>query len=328
MNESKKDYLADVLYSYSMGHIKELTNEYKAAANRLRKAIEANYGDKIYSTFFSGSIAKHTAINTKFDIDFVIPFKHDSFDTLKAMSDDVFEFLNDYIKKEENVDICDSNVKKQKVSIGFTYRYFLDGVQKTIPIDVVPGRELNDGDYEETESLNLFFRESTWGFMSDEGSRQKTNIAAQSKLICGKDKERRVIRLLKIWKKANGKDVKSFVLELFVIKALEDYNGANDIWAILKHTLEYIRDNAKNESCHLYDPGNSNNDVLARMEKYERNQLSDEMKNLLYAIENIDGYIKTAFPENKKYKKLKDNYGTKIENEIPLPPDNKRFGNK
>lgn len=327
MNESKKDYLADVLYSYSMGHIKELTNEYKAAANRLRKAIEANYGDKIYSTFFSGSIAKHTAINTKFDIDFVIPFKHDSFDTLKAMSDDVFEFLNDYIKKDENVDICDSYVKKQKVSIGFIYRYFLEGEQRAIPIDIVPGRELSQGDYENTEALNLFFRESTWGFLSDEGSRQKTNIAAQSKLICGKDKERKVIRLLKIWKKANGKNVKSFVLELFVLKAFEDYSGGNDLWMLLKHTLEYIRDNAKNESCHLYDPGNSNNDVLARMEKNERSQLSDDMKNLLYFIENINGYIKTAFPENTKFKKSKDTYG-KIRNQIPLPPDNRRFGNQ
>lgn len=321
-----KDYLDDVLYSYSMSHIKETTDEYKAAANRLRKAVEEHYGDKMYSTFFSGSIAKHTAVNTKFDIDFVIPFKHDSFDTLQAMADDVFEFLKEYVKMDENVDICDSDVKKQKVSIGFTYRYHFDGVQRSIPIDVVPGRELNQGDYENTEALNLFFRDSTWGFLSDEGSRQKTNISAQGKLISGKVNERKVIRLLKIWKKANGKNVKSFVLELFVLKALEDYNGTKDLWALLKHTLEYIRDNAKNESCHLYDPGNSNNDVLARMDNYERVQLSNDMKNLLYCIENIDGYIKTAFPENTKYQKPKDSYGEKIGSKMPLPPNNRRFG--
>lgn len=328
MNEiSKKDYLDDVLYSYSMSHIKETTDEYKEAANRLRKAIEAHYGDKMYATFFSGSIAKHTAVNTKFDIDFVIPFKHDSFDTLQSMADDVFDFLKEYIKMDENVDICDSYVKKQKVSVGFTYQYHLDGVQRSIPIDVVPGRELSQGDYEKTEALNLFFRDSTWGFLSDEGSRQKTNISAQGKLISGKNNERKVIRLLKIWKKANGKNVKSFVLELFVLKALEDYDGAKDLWTLLKHTLEYIRDNATNDSCHLYDPGNSNNDVLARMDKYERAQLSEDMKNLLYFIENIDGYIQTAFPENTKYKRPKDSYGEKIGNKMPLPPDNRRFGN-
>ena len=163
--------------------------------------------------------------------------------------------------------------------------------------------------------------------MSDEGSRQKTNIAAQGDEICGKNNERKIIRLLKVWKKSNRKDVKSFVLELFVLKALADYDGAKDLWSLLKHTLEYMRDNATNTSCHLFDPGNSNNDVLSRMTKYERERLSDEMKNLLYCIENIDGYIKIAFPENTRYKKPKDNYGAEIGNKMPLPPDNRRFGN-
>lgn len=322
----KKDYLDDVLYSYRMSHIKDQTDAYKAAAGRLQKAVKEHYGDKIYDTFLSGSIAKHTAVNTKFDIDFVIPFRHDSFATLQEMSDDVYAFLDKYKSRKENIDICDSSVKKQKVSIGFEYRYFDNGVQKTIPIDVVPGRELSQGDYEETESLNLFFRDSTWGFMSDEGSRQKTNIAAQGAKICGKDNERKMIRLLKIWKKANGKNVKSFVLELFVLKALEDYDGAKDLWSLLQHTLQFIRDNATNESCHLYDPGNSNNDVLARMDKYERSLLYGDMKNLLYCLENIEGYIKQAFPENSKFKRPKDTYGTNVGRQMPLPPDNRRFG--
>ena len=82
-----------------------------------------------------------------------------------------------------------------------------------------------------------------------------------------------------------------------------------------------------NTGCHLFDPGNSNDNVLSRMTKYERERLSDEMKNLLYCIENIDGYIKIAFPENTRYKKPKDNYAAEIGNKMPLPPDNRRFGN-
>ena len=215
---NKKEYLEDVLYSYAMPHVKDQTDAYKAAAERLMGAVEKHYGDKVIKTFKSGSIAKRTSVNIKFDIDFVIAFRRDSFGTLQEMSDDVFKFLDNY--RKENDDIIDSYVKKQKVSIGFTYRYFDNGVQKEIPIDVVPGRELRQDDYEETGNLNLFFRESTWGFMSDEGSSQKTNIEAQADKICGKNDERKVIRLLKVWKKCTGKHVKSFVLELFTLKAM------------------------------------------------------------------------------------------------------------
>lgn len=325
MNEiSKKDYLEDVLFSYAMPHVKEQTDAYKAAAERLMGAVKEHYGDKVIKTFKSGSIAKRTAVNTKFDIDFVIAFKRDSFGTLQEMSDDVYEFLEQY--RKENIDIIDSYVQKQKVSIGFTYRYFDNGVQKEIPIDVVPGRELQQDDYQETGNLNLFFRETTWGFLSNEGSRQKTNIEAQSANICGKKDERKIIRLLKVWKKNNQKHVKSFVLELFTLKAMEDYDGSRDIWSMLQHVLQYIRDHATDTSCHLIDPGNTNNDVLTRMESADRSSLKSEMDNLLRQIDNWPEYIKVAFPENKAFKRKKEAYGMRTGTQVPLPPTGKRFG--
>ena len=283
---NKKEYLEDVLYSYAMPHVKDQTDAYKAAAERLMGAVEKHYGDKVIKTFKSGSIAKRTSVNIKFDIDFVIAFRRDS----------------------------------------FTYRYFDNGVQKEIPIDVVPGRELRQDDYEETGNLNLFFRESTWGFMSDEGSSQKTNIEAQADKICGKNDERKVIRLLKVWKKCTGKHVKSFVLELFTLKAMEDYDGPRDIWSMLEHVLQYIRDHATDTSCHLIDPGNTNNDVLARMDSADRTTLKSEMDNMLRQIETWPEYIKIAFPENREHKRKKESYGVRTGMQVPLPPTGKRFG--
>ena len=43
-------------------------------------------------------------------------------------------------------------------------------------------------------------------------------------------------------------------------------------------------------------------------------------------LENIEGYIKQAFPENSKFKCPKDTYGTNVGRQMPLPPDNRRFG--
>lgn len=40
-------------------------------------------------------MAKHTATNIKFDMDVVEPFKHDAFDTLQNMFDDVYNTLTE-----------------------------------------------------------------------------------------------------------------------------------------------------------------------------------------------------------------------------------------
>ena len=63
--------------------------------------MEEKYGSNIYSPFNSGSYAKNTAINTKFDFDLVAPFKRNAFGsngTLKEMYEDVYDFLYEKYK--------------------------------------------------------------------------------------------------------------------------------------------------------------------------------------------------------------------------------------
>lgn len=322
---NKNEYLDEVLYSHKMCHIEKRTDKYKEIAKDLRDAVMEHYGNKkMYPTFLSGSIAKHTAVNTKFDIDFVIPFRRDSFDTLEAMYEDVHTFLKTLIKDNEKYRAA--NLKKQTVSIGFTILTEVEGSYEEISIDVVPGRELKQDDYGETRDLNLYFCNPDWGFLAKDSTYQKTNIQKQSDTICGKENERKIIRLLKVWKKANNKDIKSFALELFVIKAMDGYDGAKDLWSMLKHVLQYIAEHATDKSCHLLDPGNSNNDVLEKMDDVKRSYLQREMKNLVEGIERNDWYIKQAFPVNQKFPKVKDSYGMRPGNQVPLPPTNKHFG--
>lgn len=59
---------------------------------------------------------------------------------------------------------------------------------------------------------------------------------------------------------------------------------------------------------------------------YEKEQLSDDMENMLKRIQDNDENLKTYFPENQKFKKEDSNnkYGTN--SVMPVPPPKLNFG--
>jgi len=311
---NKNEYLKEVLDTHKMSKIQSLVDKYKGKRDEIVSAIEEHYGADMYKTFMSGSFAKHTATNIKFDMDIVVPFKKGSFDTLQDMFDDVYTFLHDKYKNE-------AEILKQKVSTGITFNPDSDG--DIIQIDVVPGRELNQDDYEDSNDLNLYFNEDHWGFKK--GTWTKTNIQAQIDNIKGKQSEREIIRLLKIWKKRLNKDYKSYMIELFVIKAFNNYSGSSDLWERLKFAMQYIADNVIDEKFTLVDPGNSNNDVLSSMEDYKKQNLANDMNSIITNVESYDENIKVYFKVNEKYKSSEREKGFG-ENVVSYPPTGKRFG--
>lgn len=308
------EHLKEVLDTHKMSHVEEFVNKVKNRREEIKTKMNNNYGSCKYSSFGSGSFAKHTATNVKFDLDLVEPFKHNAFGTLKEMFDSVYDFLNDEYK--------DTGVRilRQKVSIGISFP-IEEGDEKPVEIDVVPARELSDDDYTVSHDLNLYFNKDHWGFQK--GSCQKTNIHMQISHIEGKASERQIIRLLKIWKKQKGKQYKSFVIELAVIRALNGYDGDKDLWSRLKYTMEYLREHIADDSFHLYDPGNSNNDVIKAMHAYDRQSFKSDMDIMLNNIDsNPSFYMPYYFKVNEKYY---SGYKEK-NNGLVYPTSTKRFG--
>lgn len=319
MSFDRNVHLNDVIESHKMSHIQTFVDKVKEKRDEIKEKLSEHYGSDKYSSLNSGSMAKHTATNIKFDIDVVEPFKHSSFTTLETMFNDVYNFLNEEYGEQ-------ATVRKQKVSVGIEFPKEAEDAGP-IQIDIVPGRELNDDAYPDTHDLNLYFNEDHWGFKK--GSRQKTNIYQQIEYIKGKADERKIIRLLKIWKKHHSKDYKSFMLELFCIKALESYTGKNEIWERLKYTMEYIRDNVEKETFCLTDPGNSSNNVLSTMDSFKRTSLKNEMVNMLSNIEANDScFLPYYFPKNEKYiEKKNEGYGiTEKQGVVSYPRTPERFG--
>lgn len=313
MSFDKNKHLREVLDTHKMCHVQDFVNKVKSRREEIKTKMHDHYGSNKYPSFGSGSFAKHTATNVKFDLDLVEPFKHNAFGTLQEMFDSVHDFLAEEYKNTGVI------IRKQKVSIGVSFP-IEKGDEKPVEVDVVPGRELSNDDYLDSHDLNLCFNEDHWGFKK--GTSQKTNIQKQISHIEGKSNERQIIRLLKIWKKQKGKKYKSFVIELAVIRALDGYDGDNGLWPRLKYTMEYLRDHIAENSFHLYDPGNTNNDVIAAMQDYDRKSFKSDMESMLNNIDsNPDLYLPYYFKVNEKYSGYKEK-----DTGAAYPTSAKRFG--
>ncbi|MBS1572540.1 MAG: nucleotidyltransferase [Bacteroidetes bacterium] len=320
MAVDKQQHLNQVLETHRMAHINDLLDKYKKKRAEVKEVLEEKYKENIYSPINSGSYAKHTAINIKFDLDIVTPFKRNSFSTLEEMFDDVYEFLKEKYKNE-------ATIRKQKVSIGIEFNEDKDG--HIIKIDVVPGRELNDKQYLDDNYLNLFVN-SKYGLLNEKTYVQ-TNIQAQIDHIKGKGDERSIIRLLKIWKATNNEFYKSFFMELVTIKAFDKESISGNLWEKLKSVMEYIRDNVTKDNFTLKDPGNSNNDVADTLDSWERTNLSNKMSNMIDNIERNSENIKTYFPINEDFEeesKSENKYGLKDASIIApsIPSKSQQFG--
>ena len=262
----------------------ELLNNYKKKRDKVNEALEIKFGNKIEKIVNSGSYAKKTAINIKFDMDLCIHFKKDSFNTLKEMYEAVFNYLNDEYKKEDD-DLI--KVRQQRVSTGLIFN--VDG--EDILFDVTGGRKFNND--EKDNDINLYQN-------VEDSNSKKTNIQKQIDKIIGRDKERESIKLLKVWK-FHHFDIKSFLVELLTLEAF-DKNSIDDekgLWARLKKVIEFMRDNI--ETINLIDPGNSNNNVADSLDSEEKTKLKNNLTNMLLKIEKDESKIKHYFPLNEKY---------------------------
>jgi hypothetical protein len=301
MGFNKSEHLNDVLESYKMKHVQELMDKYIQKRNQIKEALDKKYSDKkATSAINSGSYAKHTAVNIKFDIDLCQPFKYDSFSTLEEMADDVYNY---FMSEYEDDELVKYATRKQRVSTGLTF--YIDAHE--VKMDVVPGRELSEDDYAKTNRLNLYVRPKS----STPATYTQTNIQGHINHIKGRDKERNVIRLLKTWRCNKNKDIKSFFIELITIRAFENCSSVSaDLWEQLKMTMEYIRDNVK--TIRLVDPANSNNVVSDTMSAFEKENLAYDMKTMLERIEENSENLKMYFTKNEKFAKKEEKQGAAI----------------
>ncbi len=310
----KNEHLKKVLNTNDISKVEHL-NRYVDKKNEVKSALDKHFSLEIASkSIDSGSYAKKTANNTKFDIDVATPFKkkesddQNGFSTLEDMFNDVYKYLrNDFADGDD--DLEKDNVRKQKVSIGLKF-VFEDGDE--FELDVVPARERPEhGSYNDNSTdLSLYINPSNRSKKEEEENRTsiKTNIKKHVSLLSGvgRTHERKVARLLKVWKTkkkedGGGKLIKSFMMELYTKEAFDKAESIpSGLWNKVKMVMEYIIDNI--ESNNLKDPANPNGNIVSdSMSDSAKKDTRKYMQTTIDDIEEDGETIKDYFPVNKDY---------------------------
>ncbi len=308
MATDKQKHLEKVLETHQISKHPSI-DKFIKKKNEIKSALNQKFSkEKASDSIDSGSYAKNTAIDTKFDIDCCMPFlkkepntEQNGFEKLENMYEAVYDYFNN---EYEDDDL--KEVRKQRVSIGLLFE--IDGEE--FSMDVVPGRERpNNGDYNENNTdLSLHIKEKSKKEEEKDSTKVKTNIKKHVELLQGESRkhERKVARLLKVWKterkkQKGGKLIKSFMMELYTKESFDENKDSIPfgLWEKVKMVMNHIIDNI--ESSDLVDPANSSNIVSDAMSDTAKSTTKSDMKKTIKEIDENSDKIKEYFPINEDY---------------------------
>lgn len=246
-------------------------------ANQLKQKLYYKFKSDLFKyPNFNGSIIKGTSIQNS-DIDIQLRFKKAT-GTIEQVFKKVYEFLN-----YELDDATISNVRKQKHSIGITY----DVNGEKHRIDIVPTRiskNASNDDYIYVNDTSLFGQPTF----------KKINPSKQLRVLNFTNQEKKVVRLLKMWKNENNIDIKSIYLELLVKRAFQDGTLSRNIDKCLLEVLNYIGENI--HKIRIIDPANSNNVISDIISYDEKVSLSNYCLDMISEIKKDKRNVIDYFP--------------------------------
>jgi hypothetical protein len=233
-------FLKDLLVS------QELTAEQEQMLQEHKKEVT----DFLRSEFgsdpvikFAGSREKGTMNRDNYDLDIVCYFPSSDTRTLKEIREDTAAHLGSKYTLQHKAS-AERIVSLKEASTPQGYH-----------IDVVPGRFI--------EGSKDVFLHVAYG----EKERMQTNLKTHIEHIKNSGCIP-VIRLVKIWAHRNRVNVKTFILELFIIKSLAGSRSKDDLQKSFLQVMEALKNDF--EKTLLVDPANSGNVVSQIMESWEK----------------------------------------------------------
>jgi predicted nucleotidyltransferase len=224
----------------------------------------------------SGSKYRGTSIAGS-DIDIQVKFKRNagSIDEVRNLIEDFFT------EKFEDARLI--KVRSQPCSIGLLFRMY----GKECRIDIVPMRAVGNskGDAFLCVKENSIFRKDTI---------TKTNSGLQSKSLKFTDKQRRIIKLLKGWKKLNDIELPSIYIELIVKRACDKITLPKGLLRSVLSVVEYIGNNVR--TIRIIDPANSNNIISEYLTPNEKISIQKYCYKMIKDIKEDERNIVEYFP--------------------------------
>lgn len=272
-------YLQQILSDQDLSEDQE--KALQASRGEVEDLLRMAFDDSSPTIRYAGSKIKGTMNKVSFDLDITCYFKHDDTDageTLEDIYNNVKNFLSESYFVEEKTSAL--RIKsKEAATYGTDFH-----------IDVVPGRFVDD------TKKDTFLYQS-----AGDKKRLKTNLDVHIKHIAGSSLID-VIRLAKIWKEKMGLPVKTFVLELLVVKYAKK-SKENPLTNGIKSFWEALSDNV--DTLSIEDPANPDGNDLSSFLDECRTMLGEYASRALQGIENDDWKSIFGEPELKGDEKMK-----------------------
>lgn len=256
------EYLKKVLQAQTLKEGSEELNALQERRAEVEKRIRAAFEKSAPTIRYGGSKAKGTMIREMYDLDIISYFANDDTgagETLEAIYNSVKEALEKHylvIPKASALRLTDLSPE----TLGLDFH-----------IDVVPGR------FTDASKSDAYLYLST-----GDKCRLKTNLDVHIAHVRDSGITD-AIRLVKFWKVRNGINLKSFGLELLIIKLLNDKKNVS-LATQLKHIWTELRDCIDRLS--IEDPANPNgNDLSALLNDSAKAELTSVARRTLSLIE-------------------------------------------
>lgn len=252
------DYLKDLLEDQNISENDKEYSLLEEHKSEITDYLRNKFGsDPIIK--YAGSKAKGTMLKESYDLDIVCYFPYTDSRSLKDIHKDVYEYLEKEYKLEKRssaIRIWD--LKNSDVSEDYH-------------VDVVPGRFIEG-------TSDVFLPVTT-----DERDRIQTNLKTHIDYIKNSGCVE-IIRLFKLWKKRNKVNLKTFILEVFIVETLKDFDKKNSLQESVLKVLIDLKHEFPTKR--LVDPANSGNVLSEIMTSIEKNIVSNMADNALKIINN------------------------------------------
>lgn len=232
MTTPQHDYLASILKSQEL--LPQQLEELRATREKIEGDLRRGWLGSLPRFYYGGSYGKLTMVRDSYDLDLVIYFPANDSRALRQ----IYESVQSALINSRYL------VEPKTVALRLPYRT-AGSSSVRFHVDVVPARA-QDHDYNYATL-----------YKNGENTTMQTSLRQHIKAVRDAGLSD-VVKLLKLWRNQHGVQVKTFVLEILVARAM--YNQRrDDLWRQMRCVLEFISANIAN--VRLVDPANSNNIV-------------------------------------------------------------------
>jgi hypothetical protein len=259
------EYLSEVLASQALGDDSEELKALQTHRSDVEKLIRDNFKNTALTIRYAGSKAKGTMNKESYDLD-IVSYVASGDNAAGETLENIYENHKKALGKKYIVEPKGSALRIKgcdPVNLGVDFH-----------IDVVPGRFTDD------TKTDAYLYQS-----GGDKTRLKTNLDVHLDHVRNSGVID-AIRIAKLWRVRNGLPVRTFVLELAVIKLLKDQK-TKCLSAQMEHFWTELRDNPAN-LC-IEDPANPNgNDLSKCLDDNLKSQLASAAKRTLEQIKSSD----------------------------------------